>query len=165
MQKILSATASYPIAQGESRAPACVPGQIGRLAAAGVVILAVAAALLATGQQESQQAVLQAGADLTHLLRAMAGLKTLMSAAVLGAIVWRMRAPVTWPFLAGYLAASGAMAAGPALIWGMVHVASGAMLLHGGLLASVLLLWRDPATAGLLSEAVAARRRALAARL
>ncbi len=37
------------------------------------------------------------------------------------------------------------MAAGPVLIWEMVHVRLGVLLLHSGLLAGGLLLWRDPA--------------------
>ena len=53
------------------------------------------------------------------------------------------------------------MAAGPGLIWGMVHLRLGALLLHGGLIALVVLLWRDGATSQRLAELVAARRRAL----
>ena len=37
--------------------------------------------------------------------------------------------------------------------------AAGALLLHGGLAAAVLLLWRDPATSMLLSDALQKRRR------
>jgi hypothetical protein len=53
------------------------------------------------------------------------------------------------------------MAAGPVLIWDMAHVGIGAALLHGGLLAMVLLLWRDAAVGARLSAIIATRRAAL----
>jgi hypothetical protein len=40
----------------------------------------------------------------------------------------------------------------------MAHVAAGAVLLHAGLLATVVLLWRDPAVGQRLASLVAARR-------
>jgi hypothetical protein len=56
------------------------------------------------------------------------------------------------------------MAAGPVLIWGMVQVGAGALLLHAGLLASLLLLWRDPVVGARLAALVAKRRAALRSR-
>jgi hypothetical protein len=47
------------------------------------------------------------------------------------------------------------MAAGPGVIWAMVHVGLGALLLHGGLFATILLLWRDKATAGRMAAILA----------
>ena len=56
------------------------------------------------------------------------------------------------------------MAAGPVLIWDMVHIRLGALLLHGGLLATALLLWRDPAVGARLVALVTRRRAILRAR-
>jgi hypothetical protein len=127
----------------------------------GVVLAGIALGLLATGEVTRAHAVAAAGPELTRLLRAMAVIKSLMAAAAVAAMLWRLGAPVGLPWLAGYAAAAAAMAAGPGLIWDMAHVRLGALALHGGLVAAVLLLWRDPGMAARLREAVAARRRAL----
>lgn len=63
-----------------------------------------------------------------------------------------------------YMAAGAAASAGPVLIWGMVHLGLGALLLHAGLFAALVLLWRDPAVAAELGAMVAERRRTLASR-
>jgi hypothetical protein len=91
----------------------------------------------------------------------MAVLKAFMAAGLVAAVAWRLGAAVALPWLAAYAAAAAAMAAGPVLIWDMAHVGLGAVLLHGGLLAAVLLLWRDPVVGARLSAIVAARRAAL----
>jgi hypothetical protein len=41
----------------------------------------------------------------------------------------------------------------------MVHVALGAFFLHAGLIACVVLLWRDPEVSARLAVLVATRRR------
>jgi hypothetical protein len=123
-----------------------------------IILAAALAGALATGADTSARAVAESGADLTRLLRAMAAIKVLMAAAAAGAVVWRLAAPVSPAWLAGYALAGAAMAAGPGLIWGMAHVAAGAALLHAGLIATVVLLWRDPATGQRLAHLVAARR-------
>ena len=71
---------------------------------------------------------------------------------------WRLGSPVTWTRFAFYAVAVASMAAGPGLIWDMAQVKLGALFLHGGLLATVLLLWRDPAMSTRLSSVIAARR-------
>jgi hypothetical protein len=43
----------------------------------------------------------------------------------------------------------------------MAHVGLGAVLLHGGLLAAILLLWRDKVTGMRLQAVITARRAAL----
>jgi hypothetical protein len=125
------------------------------------ILAALAVGALATGPDAVTRAVAASGPDLTRLLRAMAALKAIMAAGAVAAMVWRLGSAVALPWLTGYAAAAAAMAAGPELIWGMAHVGIGAALLHGGLLASVLLLWRDPAVGARLSAVVAARRAAL----
>lgn len=118
----------------------------------------------ATGRPEAAEAAARAGDELTRLLRCMALLKAAMAAAALGAVWWRLALPAGALRLAAYLAAGAAAAAGPVLIWGMVHLGLGSLLLHGGLFASLVLLWRDPDVAARLGALVAERRRAIASR-
>jgi hypothetical protein len=159
------ATAFSTPSQRARSAGSVVPGRMSSATARTVLAVTVLAALaaggLATGPDTVARAVAASGPDLTRLLRAMAALKAVMAAGAVAAMVWRLGSVVTLPWLAGYAAAAAAMAAGPALIWGMAHVGLGAALLHGGLLAAVLLLWRDPAIGARLSAIVAARRAAL----
>ena len=125
------------------------------------VILGGLAGGLATAPDASAAAVAAAGDDLTRLLRAMAGLKMLLAAGAVAAVYWRLGRAVGAGRLAGYAASGAAMAAGPGLIWTMMHVGAGALLLHGGLLAAIVLLWRDPVVGVWLAEIVAAKRRRL----
>jgi hypothetical protein len=97
-------------------------------------------------------------ADLTRLLRAMAAIKAVMALGLVTAVLWRLGNAVTLARFVAYTVACGAAVAGPVLIWGMVFVVSGAALLHGGLIAGVLLLWRDRAVSERLTVLVAARR-------
>jgi hypothetical protein len=160
MASATSATAHHPDARPVTASAGVSPG-LARGILAAAILAAVAAGLVATGADATSQAVAQAGADLSRLLRAMAALKALMAVAAAGAVLWRLGVPVTLPWLSAYAAGCAAMAAGPGIIWGMAHVGLGAVLLHGGLLATVLLLWRDPALSARLSAIVAARRAAL----
>jgi hypothetical protein len=155
-------TPSQSAATGRDLAPGTVSPAAARAVLAVAILAALAGGALATGPDAVARAVAASGPDLTRLLRAMAALKAVMAAGAVAAMVWRLGAAVTLPWLAGYAAAAAAMAAGPVVIWGMAHVGVGATLLHGGLLASVLLLWRDPAVGARLSAIVAARRAALA---
>jgi hypothetical protein len=128
----------------------------------GAVILGAAVAgYFVTGSEAASHAAMQSGADLTRLLRAMALLKALMAAIAAGTVLWRLGTAVTLPWLAGYAVACAAMSAGPGLIWGMAQVGLGATLLHGGLLATVVLLWRDPVVGQRLAAIVASRRAGL----
>jgi hypothetical protein len=150
---------------------------IGRSSGAGIdgvnagvaraVFVAMLLAALAEGalwpdRAASGQAIAVAGPSLTRLLRAMAAIKMLIAGMAGAAVYWRLGSPVGVVRFGAYLAAGGAMAAGPGLIWAMSHVGAGALLLHGGLLATILLLWRDPGMAVRLDAAIASRRRALA---
>ncbi len=95
------------------------------------------------------------------LLRAMAGLKALIAASAIGVMVWRLGSPVGPVRMAFYVLASSAMTAGPVLIWTLANVGCGVALLHGGLLATLLLLWRDPVVGARLQAAINDRRLAL----
>jgi hypothetical protein len=129
--------------------------------ARGLLILVIAAAasagLAGIASPASSLAVAHAGADLTRVLRFMAALKALIAVAAAAAVVWRLGAGITLPWFAAYSASCGAMAAGPGVIWAMVHVGLGAVLLHGGLIATILLLCRDRGTRGRMA-AILVRR-------
>ena len=100
-----------------------------------------------------------AGSDLVLLMRFMAGLKAAMALGVVALVAWRMGAPVGRGTGVAYVLAAAAMAAGPGLIWNMQDVAYGAMAVHGGLSAIMLIAWRDRrGWNGVLGAAVARRR-------
>jgi hypothetical protein len=132
------------------------PG-LARLVLALFMIAAAAAAFIAVEPQATRMALQQDGASLTRLLRFMAGLKALLAACAAASVVWRLGAAASLGWFGAYALACAAMAAGPVLIWSLVHVGLGALLLHGGLLAVIVLLWRDPAVAEML-DAMLARR-------
>jgi hypothetical protein len=79
-----------------------------------VTAASVAAGLRATGTEASASAIALAGADLTHLLRAMALLKVAMAAGMVAAVLWRLRSPVTLAWLAAYALSCAGMAGGRA---------------------------------------------------
>jgi hypothetical protein len=148
------ATALSP-ASATSRPATAVPT---RAAFVLIVAAAAVAGLVWTGADATARAVADSGADLTRLLRAMAAIKAAMAVAASAAVLWRFGAPVSASRFGAYALAGAAMAAGPGLIWDMAHVALGAALLHAGLIATVVLVWRDPAVGARLAALVAARR-------
>jgi hypothetical protein len=159
----MSASISQSLAVPTERVPSSsVDRWITPMVARGIFILAIAAGAVcgaaATGMAETQHAVAREGADWANLLRAMAALKILMEAGASAGVLWRLGSPVGPMWLAAYAAAGAIMAAGPGLIWGLVHVALGALLLHAGLVATIILLWRDKAVGARLAALVAARR-------
>jgi hypothetical protein len=127
-----------------------------------VMAAALAAGFLGAGAEATARATQDA--DLTRLLRAMTAIKGLMIAAAASAVFWRLGSAIAPARFAAYGLACGAMAAGPGLIWNMAYLGAGAFLLHGGLIATVLLVWRDPAVSARLEALVAARRAAIRAR-
>ena len=94
----------------------------------------------------------------------MALLKALMAAGMVAAVMWRLGSPVTRAWWAAYALACAGAAAGPGLIWQMAHVGAGALTLHVGLLAALILLWRDPAVGARLAMMVDAWRAKLRSR-
>jgi hypothetical protein len=137
--------------------PAIVRGGLLAILAAGLI-----AGFFATGGQATSVAMLHDGAALTRLMRFMAVLKGVMAVAASAAVLWRLGTAISLPWFVLYAMSCGAMAAGPGLIWGMAHVGLGALLMHGGLFATILLVWRDPAVGARLGEMVAARRLSMA---
>ena len=104
-----------------------------------------------------------AGSDLVLLMRFMAGVKAAMALGAVALVAWRMGAPMGRGTVAAYVSAAAVMAVGPGLIWNMQDVAYGAMAVHGGLSAIMLIAWRDrQGWNGVLGAAVARRRMRLA---
>jgi hypothetical protein len=131
--------------------------ELARFALVMVMVLCAAVAFTGVDAQASAAAARADGPALARLMRFMAGIKSLMALGAAAAVMWRLGVAASGAWLAAYAAACGAMAAGPVLIWGLVHVGLGALLLHGGLLACVVMLWRDPAVGARLA-AVLVRR-------
>jgi hypothetical protein len=127
--------------------------------ARGFLSLVVLVAALATAAFVASSPHAAGGADpaLTRLLRAMAVIKAAMAAGVIAVVLWRLGVGVKPIVLGGYALVSVAMASGPILIRGMTHLVLGAVLLHAGLAAGALMLWRDPATTARLKALIAAR--------
>lgn len=129
-----------------------------------MISAAVASYALAT-DSESAAAIRAADPDLVRLLRGMALIKMGMCACAAAGVLWRLRAsPVGAGRFVAYGLACAAMAAGPAFIWNMESLRAGAALVHGGLLAAIVVLWTDPAVSARLATLLAARRARLAAR-
>ncbi len=156
---------SSTLRSGQVLAPTVVTVRANKvLAISGFAVILLAAltfGYLATSPAATFAAVQHDGADLTRLMRFMAGLKAMLAIGAAAAVAWRLAAPVGLPWFAAYAVTGAAMAAGPGLIWGMAHVGAGALLLHGGLFTTILLLWRDPAVGRLLGAMVERRRAAL----
>ena len=150
--------------RAEAGVPATLPASLSRLGLLATMALAAGVAFVATSPEAAATAIAEAGPELTRLLRGMAGLKLLLAAPLAAAALWRMARPIGLAWFGAYAVAFAATAAGPAFIWTLVHIRPGALLLHGGLAAALLLLWRDPAFSRRLADAVADRRQRLRAR-
>ena len=129
-----------------------------------MVAAAVASYVLATDSANAA-AIRAADPDLVRLLRGMALIKIGMCACAAAGVLWRLRAsPIGVGRFAAYGLACAAMSAGPAFIWNMEALRAGAALVHGGLLAAIVVLWTDPAVSARLTALLAARRARLATR-
>jgi hypothetical protein len=125
-----------------------------------VIALASAGGMCLTDSATTARAIDSAGGDWANLLRAMAVLKLIFAGAATAAVLWRLGAPISATRWGGYAVAAAATWAGPGLIWGLAHILLGTLLLHGGLIATAVLVWRDKATRARLSEIIARRRAA-----
>ncbi len=123
-----------------------------------VVALAFAGGLLATDSAHTARLIVGEGGDWANLLRAMAAIKMLAAGAASTAVLWRLGAPISATRWGAYALATAAAWVGPGLIWGLAHLLLGAALLHAGLIAMAVLVWRDPAIRTRLSETIARRR-------
>ena len=73
--------------------------------------------------------------ELATLLRFMAVVKAAMALGAAALVGWRMGWPVGPAAALGYIAGASSMAAGAGLIWQLGHIGTGALLVHGGLVA------------------------------
>ncbi len=156
--------AALPTSNSEARRARTAVRTIAPTLARFAFILILAAAAVAGFAAASAPAASSADPGLTQVLRAMALIKSAMAAGAAAAVFWRLGGTISPVRLTLYTAAGAAMAAGPGLIWTMTNLAAGALLLHAGLAATAILLWRDPAVGRRLSEIVAARRAKIAGR-
>lgn len=83
--------------------------------------------------------------DLAVLLRFMAVVKAVMALGAAALVGWRFGLPVRPATGLAYIAAMSGMAAGAGLIWQLGHIGTGALLVHGGLLALAGIAWMDRA--------------------
>ncbi len=143
-------------ARSLARAGIASPG-VARTLLVAVIGVAFAGGLIATTSTDTARLIASDGGAWANLLRAMAALKMLFAGAASAAVLWRLGAPISPLRWSGYALAAAATWAGPGLIWGLAHIPLGALLLHGGLIATAVLLWRDPSTRVRLSQLVARR--------
>jgi hypothetical protein len=131
-----------PVTIGAAAHTRFTPTQL-RIALIGSAVAIGVLGYVLTQGEAASRAALDAGAELTRLLRMMALLKVTLGVGALALVSLRFRFPISTPLAASYIAAGGVMAAGPGLIWNMAHVALGALLLHGGLAALFCLALMD----------------------
>lgn len=81
--------------------------------------------------------------SLLLLLRFMAAMKFAGVLAAAGLVHWRLTQLIVPRFAITYLAALGIMALAPGLIFALRGIALGAALFHIGLLAFLVLAWKD----------------------
>ncbi len=102
--------------------------------------------------------------ELATLLRFMAVVKAAMALGAAVLVGWRFGSPVRPTAALGYVAGASSMAGGAGLIWQLGHIGTGALLVHGGLLALAGLAWLDRAgwdqAASALSVSMRSRRSA-----
>ena len=81
--------------------------------------------------------------QLILLLRFMVLIKTAMVVGAVALAQWRLRASISDAMAFGLAAATATMALAPGLIWSMHYIIQGAVCFHAGLLAYLVLAWRD----------------------
>jgi hypothetical protein len=105
-----------------------------RAAMWGVALVCGVAGFMVTSAAATAGAVRADGGELVMLLRFMATVKTGMALGLVALAAWRMGFPARPGMATWYAVACGLMPAGAGLIWGMAHVAIGAVLFHAGML-------------------------------
>ena len=96
MTRAMSASAvlrSTPIFRPAARPSA----NVARMSIVCLALASAVAGFATAGTQAANAAIANAGPELTHLLRAMALLKTLFTGAAVAATFWRLEAPGAWP--------------------------------------------------------------------
>ncbi len=106
---------------------------------AGGVALAVAVAATAG----DPAAYLHADPSLGLLLRGMAVIKALLTAAAVAALLWRFARPIGRRVAILYLAGTWCMAAASMLVWRLAHIGIGALVFHAGELTLLFVAWHE----------------------
>ncbi len=83
--------------------------------------------------------------ELATLLRFMAVVKGAMALGAAALVAWRLGWPVRPAAGLAYIVGVSSMAAGAGLIWQLGHIGTGALLVHGSLVALVGIAWLDRA--------------------
>ena len=109
----------------------------GRLTLSAVIGLAAFAGLFAPHEP------IQVDAELGLVLRFMAIAKGSMALGAAALVAWRLGSPVRRLTAGAAIGSVALMAAAAGLIWSLAYVAIGAVLFHVGLLALLVLAWRD----------------------
>jgi hypothetical protein len=120
-----------------------VPTAATRVRWASLLFVGGALAVVAGLALGDARPLLQADADLAWLLRGMAGIKALIVAAAMAAIVWRLRRPAPAALAAACVGAACAMALATALIWQLSHIVAASLLFHAAEITLLVLAWRD----------------------
>ncbi|MEM0985862.1 MAG: hypothetical protein AAGJ32_06415 [Pseudomonadota bacterium] len=129
-----------------------------RIAARLAIVLAMgltaAGTLLAVGPQRISETAAALGPELTRLFLAMAAIKGLAVIGLAWAVMWRLGEPASIRGTTAYLVSCTAMAAGLAGMITLNGMAVSAIVLHAGLVGTLVLLWRDQAIAARLQRAL-----------
>lgn len=126
----------------------------------GVAAIGAVAGAFATGAAATAAAAQADGPDLLMLLRFMAGVKGLMGLGLIALAAWRLGFPARPAIAAWYTITCGLMPLGAGLIWGLAHVALGAVLFHAGMFTMFGVMWADQDDGGALLTRAVLRRRA-----
>ncbi len=122
-----------------------------------IALVSALAGFILTPAETVDAAEAAAGADLARLLKAMAVIKLAFVLPAALAVIWRLSLPVSVGRLVAYAAATAAMTISIGLIWHLAHVGLGALLMHAGLISTLILLFTDKDVVVQLSGMLARR--------
>jgi hypothetical protein len=108
-----------------------------------LLVAGAAFAVAAAAVTGDPAAYLRADPSLGALLRGMAGIKALMTAAAVAALFWRCSRPIAPPIAALYLGGAWCMAGASMLVWRLSHIGLGALVFHAGELTLLFVAWRE----------------------
>jgi hypothetical protein len=132
-------TAAHAASAAPTRAGALETRWLLRALLVGGAVLVVAAASV----NGDPSAYLHADPGLGRLLRGMAVIKALLTAAAGAALLWRFARPIAPPVAALYLAGTWCMAAAGMLVWRLSHIGLGALVFHTGELTLLFVAWHE----------------------
>lgn len=122
--------------------------QRGRSAAPRLYLLVGCVAAIAIALHAGPSVPLRSDPELATLLRGMAAIKTLLVAAAIAAIAWRLGRPATTRIASSYLVGAWLVTGATTMIWQLSSIVSASALFHVGLLLLLISAWRDEAPFG-----------------